>query len=150
MNLEQMFAIRLISKKNKDKLVRSEVVYDDDSDKVMFVFEMKVPSKTKDKEETTKVYKQNITPLVKAHGSVEKAFTALVASDMMLNGYLIIPIENGWVCTGGDEIYNLKEQECTCPAFINNPSKRCKHLLYRDALLNQRVKANEWKLNNLS
>ena len=149
MNLEQMFAIRLISKKNKDKLVRSEVVYDNDNGKITFVFEMIVPSKSKDKETITKVYKQDITSLVKAHGSVEKAFTALVASDMMLNGYLIIPIENGWVCTGGGEIYNLKEQECTCPAFINSPNKRCKHLLYRDALLNQRAKVNEWKLSNL-
>ena len=149
MNLEQMFAIRLISKKNKNKLLKTGVVYDEENSKVMFIFEMLVPSKAKDKKEINKVYKQDITPLVKAHGSVENAFTALVASDMMFNGYLIIPIENGWVCTGGNEIYNLKEHECSCPAFINSPNKKCKHLLYRDALLNQRIKINQWKMKNL-
>lgn len=149
MNLEEMFATRLLAKKNKDKLLRTEVVYDNDANKIIFIFEVKVVSKSKEKSEIVKLYKQDITSLVKAHGSVENAFTALVASDMMFNGYLIIPIENGWICTGGSEIYNLKEQECSCPAFINTPNKKCKHLLYRDALLTQRTKINEWRLNNL-
>lgn len=94
-----------------------------------------------------KDYKRKITSFVQKHGSLMNFYEAIVASSMIIENYSIIPIENGWLCTGGDEVYNLEAQECTCKAFQANKNTRCKHLVYRDWTLKERAKIAQLKRN---
>ncbi len=135
------------SKKNLKNISNSEIIFDEKTNKFFIIFKAIIINKNN--KNTEKIYKQNITKLIKQHEGATNLLKAFVASTMILEGYLIIPVNNGWLCTGGEEVYSLKSQDCSCPAFITNSSQPCKHLIYRDFLLQQRSKINEWKQNNL-
>lgn len=92
-----------------------------------------------------KDHKRKITKFVQKHGGVIELYEAIVASSMILHNYSIVPIENGWLCVGGNEIYNMKQQECTCTAFQRNKNTRCKHLVFRDWTVKQRARVAEIK-----
>ena len=121
---------------------------DENSDNIYLTFRWDTGKLNKKGESIVRLYKNNITKPVLEHGGLENFYKMLVASEMMLAGYLIIPVENGWVCVGGEEVYALKDNECTCQAFVVDSSKPCKHLIYKEALLMQRSRMNEWKRSN--
>jgi predicted nucleic acid-binding Zn finger protein len=143
--LETLLALRHVAKRNlrSKKIKDTNIVFKEEAKTFYLVF------KLEDSEGNDRLYKNNITELVKNHGSLRNLFLALVASEMLLAGYNIIPIENGWLCIGGEEIYSMKDNECSCMAYIHNPSKPCKHLLYKEALQLQRSRIAKWKANNL-
>ena len=146
-NLERLLASKYFAKKYINKIIEPNIVFNEEKMKFYLIF--KLESKNKNGQLNTRLYKNDISILVNKHGGLKNLFLSLVAADMSLKGYLIIPIEGGWLCVGGEETYALKEQECSCRAFINNNKKPCKHLLYRDALAIQRSRINNWKINNL-
>ena len=148
-NLESLLASKLLAKKQLSKVTDTEIVLDEDSNKIYFVFRFNTGKVKKDGTEQVRVYKNDITKYVANHGGLENLFKTLVAAEMMLSGYMIIPIPGGYLCVGGEEMYDLKDDTCTCPAFINNSKEPCKHLLYKDALLLQRARINQWKEINL-
>lgn len=149
MNLEKLLASKLMAVKQFKNVISTQLVTDDEKAKVYFLIEVNTGKILKDGKEQIKIYKNDITNQVKNHGGVENLFKALIVSEMMLAGYIMVPISGGFICVGGNEVYSISGEECTCPAFLNNSSKPCKHILYRDGLLNQRARINEWKLSNL-
>jgi len=148
-NLENLLASKLLAKKHMKSVSEPDVVIDEDNSKIYFVFKYDTGKTRKDGSRLIKFYKNDITKYVHNHGGLENLFKALVAAEMLVAGYMIIPIQGGYICAGGEELYNLKDNECTCPAFLNNPNKPCKHLIYRDAILLQRSRMNQWKQTNL-
>ena len=148
-NLETLLASKLLAKKQFKNIISTQLVVDDEKEKVYFLMEAPTGKTLKDGTEQVRVYKHDITKMVKNHGGVEPLFKSLVVAEMMLAGYLMIPIPGGFMCVGGDEAYSISDNECTCPAFQNDLSKPCKHILYRDGLLMQRARINEWKRINL-
>ena len=148
-NLETLLASKLMAKKQFKNVISTQLVTDDEKAKVYFLIEVNTGKTLKDGTEQVKIYKNDITKMVKNHGGVEPLFKSLVVAEMMLAGYIMVPIPGGFMCVGGDEAYSINGEECTCPAFLNNPTKPCKHLLYRDGLLEQRARINEWKRLNL-
>jgi hypothetical protein len=148
-NLETLLACKLLAKKQFKNIISTQLVIDDDKEKVYLLIEASTNKTLKDGTEQVKIYKHDITKMVKNHGGVEPLFKSLVVAEMMLAGYIMVPISGGFMCVGGDEVYSISDNECTCPAFTNNPSKPCKHLLYRDGLLELRARINKWKNINL-
>ena len=148
-NLETLLAAKLMAKKHFKNIISTQLVIDEEKEKVFFLIETNTGKTLKSGIEQVKIYKNDITKQVKNHGGVEGLFKSLVVAEMMIAGYIIVPIPGGFMCVGGDEAYSINNDECTCPAFLNNPSKPCKHILYRDGLLEQRARINEWKRINL-
>lgn len=148
-NLDNLLAAKLLAKKQYKKVLSTQLILEETTNKIYFVIEVQTDKILKTGEIKSKFYKNDISSYIKNHGTVEKFFKALVVSEMMLAGYLLIPIDGGFICTGGEEIYSIKDNQCTCPAFLNDNSKQCKHLLYKEGLLEQRSRINEWKLFNL-
>lgn len=150
MNIESLLASKLMANKNIKSILSTDLIVEDETNKIYFLMEVKTGKILKDGSEQIRVYKNDITKYVNNHGSVEAFFKAVVVSEMMLSGYVIIPIQGGFMCVGGDEVYALKDNTCTCQAFLNDTSKPCKHLVYKDGLLHQRARINEWKSENLN
>ena len=144
-NLEKLLASKLLAKKKEKDIISTNIIIDNENGKIMFILEVKTGKILKSGKEQIKVYKNDISKYVKNHGGLEAFFKSLVVAEMITIGYSIIPIENGYLCVGGEEVYSMTENECTCPAFINNPSHPCKHLLYKDGLLEQRARINKWR-----
>jgi hypothetical protein len=149
-NLEKLLAVKLLAAKQIKNIVSTEFVVEEHTDKIYFLITVELDKKNKDETFKTKVYKNDITVYIKNHGSIESFFRALITSEMLLAGYLIVPVAGGFVCVGGEEIYSLTNNECTCPAFLNNSKEPCKHLLFKEGLLEQRARINTWKINNLN
>lgn len=149
-NLNNMLAAKFLASKQQKNIISTEFIIEESSNKVYFLMKIKTDKKDKNGEPKIRLYKQNITTYIKNHGSLESFYKSLIVSEMLLAGYLIIPIEGGFLCVGGDEIYSMKDTECTCPAFLNNSKEPCKHLLFKNGLLEQRARINNWKLNNLN
>jgi len=149
-NLENLLASKLLAKKHLPKVSEPDILLEEDSGKIYFVFKFDTGKSKKDGEALVKLYKNDITKYVHNHGGLENLFKTLVAAEMLVAGYMIIPIQGGYICAGGEELYNIKENECTCPAFLNNSQEPCKHIIYRDAILLQRARMNQWKQRNLS
>lgn len=63
-------------------------------------------------------------------GPPSEVYLAQVYGDLIGQGYLPIPIEDGWAVIGGGEVYYLDVNggSCTCPAFSYKGS--CKHKLF--------------------
>ena len=148
MNLDTLLAGKLMAKKQYKNIISTQLVTDDEKAKVYFLIEVNTGKTLKDGSDQIKIYKNDITKQVKNHGGVESLFKSLVVAEMMLAGYIMVPISGGFVCVGGDEVYSISDNECTCPAFVNDSSKPCKHILYRDGLLEQRARINNWKRLN--
>lgn len=146
--LENLLASKFIAKRELKNVKDADVIVDEESNNIFLTFNFLV-GKRKDGSEQWRLYKNNITKMVSEHGGLENLFKTLVAAEMMIQGYIIVPIEGGWLCVGGSEVYSMKEQECTCQAYSVNPSKPCKHLIYKEALLMQRSRINQWKRENL-
>jgi hypothetical protein len=148
--LQSLLASKLLAKKQLKNVVNTDLVTDEVTNKIYFLIEVKLSTKDKEGNYKTKLYKNDITSYVSNHGTVEAFFKSLVVSEMMLSGYLLIPIENGYLCVGGDEVYSMINNECTCPAFLNNNKTPCKHMIYKEGMLNYRSQVNLWKQQNLS
>jgi hypothetical protein len=148
-NLENLLASKLMATKNIKNVLETDLVIDEEKEKIMFVMKVKTGKTLKDGSEQIKLYKNDITKQVKNHGGVEPFFKSLVVAEMIISGYVLVPIQGGFLCVGGDEVYALKHNTCTCPAFIQDSSRPCKHLLYKEGLLEQRARINEWKRNNV-
>lgn len=146
-NLENLLAAKFISKRELKKIEDLNLLVDPDNNHIYLTYKYLVRSKKG--EDYYRLYKNNITKMVNEHGGLENLFKVLVAAEMMVSGYLIIPIEGGYVCVGGTEVYALKDNTCTCQAYTVDPSKPCKHLIYKEALLLQRSRINTWKQANL-
>lgn len=147
-DLNSLLASKFLATKQQKNIISTDFIIQNDPDKIYFLIKIQTDKLDKDGINKTKLYKQDITKFVANHGSLEDLYKALVTSEMLLAGYLLIPIDGGFICTGGDEVYSINNSECTCPAHLNN-KKPCKHLLFKDGLLNQRARANAWKINNL-
>lgn len=146
-NIAKELAARYIAKRESKKIIEPDVLFDENTGDIHLVFKWDTGKVKKDGTPLIRLYKNNITKSVLEHGGLENFYKTLVAAEMMIAGYLIVPIENGWMCTGGTEMYAMKENECTCPAFISNPGQPCKHLIYKEALLMQRSRINAIRRN---
>jgi hypothetical protein len=71
---------------------------------------------------------QRVLPL-ELWGPPSEVFLACLYGEMIKQGYLPIPINDGWAVIGGGETYylNANGDDCTCPAFVFK--KTCKHKL---------------------
>lgn len=75
-------------------------------------------------------------------------YESLIAADLIRQGYMLVPIEGGWLCVSPkNEAYSLEEKSCSCGDFLMNKAKkeRCKHLIYRDWTLHNRARIQEYK-----
>ena len=108
-NIAKELAARYISKREVKKIQDPEVIYDDNTGNIYLVFKWDTGKTNKKGEPIVRLYKNNITKPISEHGGLENFYKTLVASEMMLAGYFIVPIENGWVCVGGSEVYAMKE-----------------------------------------
>ena len=70
-------------------------------------------------------------------------YETYVATQLLRDGYVMVPIDGGHLCYSQDERYELRDETCTCKAATFNPSQRCKHLIFRDWLANYRSTVNE-------
>lgn len=84
-------------------------------------------------------------------GSPEEMYNSCLAGLMIMQGYICIPISNGWIVTKPSiyeekrKEYQLQEEICTCSAFIQNPNQPCKHLRFRDWHNQYRAKISQIK-----
>lgn len=147
-HLELLLASNLLAKKQLKNIIKTEVLLEEETNKIYLLIEVKTGRKLKDGSFTTKLYKNDITESVFNHESLESFYKSLIVSEMIIAGYLLIPIQGGYLCVGGQEVYSLLDNTCTCPAYLNN-KQTCKHLYYRDGLLEQRSRINNWKMENL-
>lgn len=148
MNIEQQLAAFYIGKKQSTNIKDANIEVDSDTGHVFCTFNLKLNRKRKDGSYPIKAYKQDITRLIENHNGLENLYISFVTAEMIIAGYFIVPIPNGFLCIGGDEIYSMKDDSCSCPSSINHPDKPCKHLLFRDGLLLQRARINQWKKDN--
>lgn len=148
-NLNSLLASKFLAAKQYKNIVSTDFIIQEEPYKIYFLIEVELLKKNKEGLNQTKFYKQDITKFVNNHGSLENLYKALITSEMLLAGYLLIPIDGGFLCIGGDEVYSINNSGCTCPAYLNNNKELCKHLLFRDGLLDQRARVNNWKINNL-
>ncbi|MBD2201561.1 hypothetical protein H6G33_09400 [Calothrix sp. FACHB-1219] len=83
-----------------------------------------------------------------AWGPLETVYESNVAALMIMRGYLIFPIEGGWIVVNPEgEEYQIDGNSCTCKGNSYNPSSRCSHLILRDWMLNYRARGNEYRLD---
>ena len=64
--------------------------------------------------------------------SPSNMFLICLYSAMLQIGYLVYPIEGGWVVEGGEERYFIDPEcnSCTCKGSSYNKSSTCKHRLF--------------------
>lgn len=148
-NLNNILASKFLAKKQLKNIISTEFVVDENKEKVFFIIAVATDKIDKEGNIKTKAYKQDITSYIQIHGSLEAFYRALITSEMLLAGYLLIPIDGGFLCTGGEEVYSINNSECTCPAYLNT-KEPCKHILFKEGLLEQRARVNHWKINNLN
>jgi hypothetical protein len=70
-------------------------------------------------------------------GAPEEMYNSCLAGLMIMQGYICVPITNGWIVIkpsliGEQKEYQLQENSCTCDAFTQNHNQPCKHLRFRD------------------
>jgi hypothetical protein len=66
---------------------------------------------------------------------VDVVWHTYVAANMLMQGYIIFPILEGWiVASPSGEEYQIESNTCTCKS-IGNYKGKCKHLVFRDWLL---------------
>lgn len=81
-------------------------------------------------------------------GRIDYQYMTLVASEMLAEGYMCIPIQGGWIVLSPKEEYQLGDNSCTCSSFIyENIDEPCKHLLFRDWHNHYRARINQEKIN---
>lgn len=86
-------------------------------------------------------YKKDVLSLLWA--PLDKQYRALLATEMLAEGYMCIPIQGGWVVVSPEgEEYQLQETECTCGFRKDEP---CKHLILRDFTLDYRARVQKEK-----
>ncbi len=74
--------------------------------------------------------------------SVESMHLSYVATQMLREGYLYVPIEGGeLVISPQGEEYQIDGKDCSCPS----QEAPCKHLQLRDWYLQQREKAANYR-----
>lgn len=132
--LEQYLLVRALADQTiKEWVVRSISI--DDSSQPWLLYE---PA---DKDSKVKPKKLNLSKVMWA--DLATMYETYIWSDMVANGYVMTPIEGGWIVvspTGED--YQLSIDSCTCPHFLHGLNKvgRCKHLVFRDAELKYRTR----------
>ena len=85
--------------------------------------------------------KHKILPL-ELWGQPSEVYLGYVYGYMIGQGYLLIPLEEGWAVRGGNETYYLDANggSCTCPAFSYRGT--CKHRLMLSAYMNIQTRAS--------
>lgn len=86
-------------------------------------------------------------------GKLETVYETIITSEMLIQGYLLITIEEGWLVVNphGEnyqiEKNNYKSSICTCGDFLyhRKQQSRCKHLIFKDWHLNYRKRIVEYK-----
>ena len=66
---------------------------------------------------------------------LEKVYETCVAAEMLVQGYLLVTIEGGWLVVNPfGEDYQIEDKDCTCGDYLYNRKRqsRCKHLIFRD------------------
>lgn len=83
-------------------------------------------------------------------GPIQEVYDAYIFAELFKLGYIIVPLDNGWICVGTDnKEYQMTEHTCSCEDFLYGQKEkhRCKHLIMRDAWLNYRTRIVEYKNN---
>jgi hypothetical protein len=82
--------------------------------------------------------------------TLEESFTTMLATSMLQQGYLAVTLEDGYVVVSpkGEE-YQIHDNECTCPSYLNGEGK-CKHIVLVDWLNLFRAKTSLAKQSLLS
>lgn len=144
-SLEIKLASKLFAQKKISNISNAKFVIDEEKQDVYLVFTLLENGKEK-------LYKSKINHLLHSYkGDVKEMLTALIATEMMFLGYYLVPIDGGYMCVGGDELYSLRNNECTCRDFITNrknKGEKCKHLYLLDYMYFQRRLVTEWQLQN--
>jgi len=81
----------------------------------------------------------------KLWASLREMYELYVATSMLREGYMLCPIEGGYIVVGGEDNYQIHEDTCTCPHYIFT-KKKCQHLVFRDWHLNYRARCNTYSL----
>ncbi len=79
---------------------------------------------------------------------IQEVYDAYIFAELFKQGYIIIALENGWLCVAPDGTeYQITEYTCSCEDFLygQKEKNRCKHLIMRDAWLNYRARIVEYK-----
>jgi hypothetical protein len=96
-------------------------------------------------------HKRQLKSLLKQ--AITEEYITLLATEMMAESYLCIPVKGGWVVVNPKgETYQLTENDCTCnDKTLLSYDGPCKHLLFRDFFNFYRSKVNKYKTeHNLS
>lgn len=139
-SLEKLIVCELVGK----KAIQNNHSYNEEislNEKGEWWIYFELDTETKDR----KSYKKNITFLVNKHEGLENMLDVYIATEMIREGYFLVPIEGGWVVHGGSEPYQLQIEECTCRAYIQKPSQPCKHLRFLNFHLRYRNECNKIK-----
>lgn len=132
-SLELYLAGELIAEEILKKVTKTEIK--NEGDEIWLYFEVTERKRGKLKEgedrEVVKPYKYD---LAKNWGLLKDMYETYVSTDLLRQGYMLIPLEGSWLVVGGEEPYQLEAEACTCLDFNTRLSRasRCKHLIFRD------------------
>lgn len=146
--LETLLASHYLSQKQINKILNTDFVYEEDTKTLYFLLKIQTNNKLKNGEIQIKCYKYNLNKEISNHGSLENLFKSLVLSQMLLEGYILIPIEGGYICKGGEELYTIKDNTCTCRSYLSSNTS-CKHIIFKEALDIYKYRIQQWKVENL-
>lgn len=138
----QFLAFMLVHEKYISSIKNVDIVQDPDQE-FYLTFEQGTIQKSKEP------YKKNIKDVL--WGGVEEMYNSCLAGMMIMQGYVCVPIENGWIVLRpsmnkeNEKEYQLQEESCTCDAFIQNSNQPCKHLKFRDWHVQYRTKISQIK-----
>lgn len=125
-SLEEYILTDYLAAKELKLLEAIELVTDGDEIYIKYLIE--------DKPKKLNISKKIWAPL-------KEMYETYVATTLLKEGYLLCPIEGGFLVKGGEDIYQIHEDTCTCPHYIYT-KKRCQHLVFRDWHLNYRAKCS--------
>jgi hypothetical protein len=129
--LEEFLLLDIVNRIELAKVINIEILADDKSELYLT---------WQDKQ--GKVYKHAIK--TKILGNIVHTFETYVATEMLRQGYVLVPIEGGFEVYGGTEIYQVMKEECTCPYYIYKRNK-CIHLIFKDWHMQYRQEASALK-----
>lgn len=136
-SIEQLLAFHLSQTSLMGRVQNAQII-EDESQEPWLVFEL-VEGKTR------KLYKKQLRELL--WGPISQIYETYVATQLLRQGYVCIPIEGGWLVINPEgEEYQLQENSCTCQHFVSGRSEGpCKHLILRDWHNSYKARINEYR-----
>lgn len=128
--VNQFLAFMLIHEKYINSIRNADIFHNSEDNEYYLTFEQGTVKKS------STPFLKNLKEIL--WGSPEEMYNSCLAGIMIMQGYICISIDNGWVVIKPalnkeeQKEYQLQENNCTCSAFIQNHNQPCKHLRFRD------------------